>query len=219
VRLALALLAESSDTRYRVTLIDAASGQLNPRIVPHALAAISAVDLEHSPREIRRMSVAGVMKPPLINEPDRFNTIVDLVRSALGPKPTQAELVALLDDLELREPLLQLAKNHLSSRLLGGGAVPSFPVTSAERLGSTVAPQLSASNRDRALYLCRVARALGAERDTARFLLDLVPKTPALRGSSEEQPRAFLIKLLEELSGQAHGEDWTRWRAWANGNS
>jgi hypothetical protein len=219
VRLALALLSESSDQRFRLALIDAASGQLNPRIVPQALVSISALDLEHSTPDLRRLSIAGVLKAPLIDEPDRFNTIVDLMRSALGTNPTREQVAPLIEGLEIRGPLLQFARNFLSSRLLGAGAVPAYPVVGVEKLGSSQTPQLNASNRDRALYLCRAARAVGAERDVARFLVDLVPKTTSVRGSSEEQPRAFLIKLLEELSGLAYGEDWVRWRAWANGNS
>jgi hypothetical protein len=219
VRLALALLSESSNPRFRLALIDAASGQLNPRIVPQALVSISALDLEHSPPELRRLSISGVLKAPLIDEPDRFNTIVDLMRSALGTNPTREQIAPLIEGLEIRAPLLQFAGNFLSSRLLGAGAVSAYPVVGVDKLGSSQTPQLNASNRERALYLCRAARAVGAERDVARFLLDLVPKTTSVRGSSEEQPRAFLIKLLEELSGLAYAEDWARWRAWANGNS
>jgi hypothetical protein len=120
----------------------------------------------------------------------------------------------------VRQPFLRFLKNYLTSRLFGyDGSSPAFPITDVENLSTVSSPQLNLSSRDRALYLCHVARALGIEKDAARFLLTLVNRLPPARGSSEEQPKTFTIKLLEELSGQKMGEDWARWKSWAQESS
>ncbi|MFO0981873.1 MAG: hypothetical protein U1E76_09055 [Planctomycetota bacterium] len=220
MRLSLALLAQAQDARFHMLLLEAASGTLNARLVPQALVALSTVDLTTSAPEMARLALAGVLQAPLIDDPDRFNTIIDVVRAAVGTKPSADQIGLAVPGEQhppLRQTFLRFYRNYLGSRLLGidaAGAV--FPITSVESLSVTAAPQLSASNRERALYLCKVARALGLEREAGRFLISLASKLSPARTSGDEQPRVVLVKLLEELSGQKLGEDWGRWLAWAD---
>ncbi|MEW6744492.1 MAG: hypothetical protein AB1486_17195 [Planctomycetota bacterium] len=206
------LLGEHRAPALRALLVEVVLGRLNPRLTPYGMTFLATLDYTGRHAELAAPVLAGTLREAHINNPDRFNAVIDIVRR-IFPE-TQPLTAPPGISPENAASLLRLFRNYLASRVLGYDADSAvFPFDDPAELiaRSRHTPRLGSASRERVLALAGLAARLGLARDAARFTLSLVGLTPPQGGEQE-----LLADTLRQLSGSDYGMEWERWRAWAD---
>lgn len=159
---------------------------------------------KNAPRKVRKQIEALYSE----NGGTRLNAVLALLDMGSGAAPAAPFLVGILGDDESAETVLTESGEGMTSTMQVVGQPGKSAVRALIKIGeAAVEPTIVGLKNDKPLVRERAAEALGELKDKRA----LAPLVDGL-SDTDQSVRAAIVKALEAITGEKHGEDAAEWR-------